>query len=231
MSNGDPVLLLFDIDGTLLRVTSGSRRAVLEAVSTVTGSSVSLDGVSFAGRTDPAIFRDLLAKNKLSLSEPDFNAILKAYADLAQKSIHANDVEVLPGVSRLLALLRQRSDVSLGLVTGNIRSVAIHKLEMAELCGPFLDGAFGSDRLKRSELPPLAIQRVADRTGVAFSTKTTVVVGDTPHDVRCAKHSGLPSVAVCTGRPSRAALSACTPDILVDTFEHQEDVIDRLVRL
>lgn len=231
MSNRDPVLLLFDIDGTLLRVTGGSRRALLEAVSTVTGSSVSIDGVSFAGRTDPAIFRDVLAKNEIAVAAPDFNAILQTYAEVAQETIRPTDVEVLPGVCRLLAVLGRRRDVALGLVTGNVRPVANHKLEVAGLREPFLAGAFGSDHSKRKSLPPLAIQRVADQTAIAFSRETTVVVGDTPHDIRCAQQSGLRSVAVCTGRPNRAALAACTPDLLLDTFEQHDDVIDRLVRL
>lgn len=230
MSNRDPVLLLFDIDGTLLRVTGGSRGALVEAVSTVTGSSVSIDGVSFAGRTDPAIFRDVLEKNEISVAASDFNAILQTYAEVAQQIIQPTNVEVLPGVGRLLAVLDRRPDVSLGLVTGNVRSVANHKLEVAGLQDPFLAGAFGSDHAKRRSLPPLAMQRVADRTGIAFSRNVTVVVGDTPHDIRCAKHSGLRSVAVCTGRPNRTALSACTPDLLLDTFEQYEDVVDRLVR-
>lgn len=224
-------LLLFDVDGTLLRVNAGGQLAIRRAVSSVTGRSVTTADVSFSGRTDPAIFREVLQTNDLPNTEDLLAKVLRAYVDEARETIHYANVEPLPGVAALLARLAAQDDVYLGLVTGNVEPVAFHKLRGAGLADHFSTGAFGSDHAVRSKLPALAARRAANTAGHAFPLENTVVVGDTVHDVDCARKVGARSVAVSSGRPSHEELAAHTPDLLLESLEDTAGIVDKLLAL
>jgi len=225
------ISLLFDVDGTLLRVTGGVSRAAAHAVSTVTGQPLSTEGVSFSGRTDPNIFRDVLRAS--GVAEPDavLDDVLAAYAEAARDTIRPADVEVLPGVRSLLAALAERDDVVLGLLTGNVEPVAYHKLRSADLAAPFSVGAFGSDHGDRAALPALAIRRLEDASGHPLSSERAVVIGDTPRDVACARAAGSRVVAVCTGRNGRSDLQPHGPDLLFDDLRDHRNVIAQILTL
>lgn len=223
-------LLLFDIDGTLLRVTGGVHSAVSHAISTVTGHTLSTNGVAFAGRTDPAIFTDVLRVSGVADPAAVLDDVIQTYAERAQQTIAPSDVELLPGVAALLTALAHRDDVCLGLVTGNVESIAYHKLQSGGLADHFVaGGAFGSDHVNRNELPPTAVRRASTHAGHSFSPHQTVVIGDTEHDIHCARAVGARVAAVCTGGHPRDALQAHTPDLLFDTFQHTDAVIDQLL--
>jgi phosphoglycolate phosphatase-like HAD superfamily hydrolase len=222
-------LLLFDVDGTLLQVNGGVHRAVVRAVSAVTDRSVSTDGVSFSGRTDPNIFRDVLRASGVVDPEAVLDTVLARYIDAAQDAIRPDHVERLPGVAPLLSILAERTDVVLGLVTGNVQPIAYHKLRGAGLATYFSVGAFGSDHADRSALPRLAAQRAAAHTGHSFDR--TFVVGDTRHDIYTAHENGARSVAVCTGRFNRSELSSHTPDFLFENLQDPEEFVEQILNL
>lgn len=224
-------ILLFDIDGTLLQVTDGVQEAVLHAISTTAGIDAVTDGVSFSGRTDPEIFRDLLRNS--GISEPDsvLPEVLDRYGRTAQDTIQPGSVHPLPGIPTLLSRLRDRESVTLGLVTGNIRRVAYHKLEHAGIAAPFATGAFGSDHADRTELPEIARERIAQHRGHSLSRDNIVIIGDTRHDIHCARAAGMQSVAVCTGRFTRAELAPHNPDLLLETMADPETVIEQILRI
>lgn len=218
-------LLLFDIDGTLLHVTGGVHQAVSHAVSEVAGTRVSTDGVPFSGRTDPAIFRDVLRNS--GISEPDdiLHDVIDRYVNTALDTIQPDHVELLPGVAEVLSRLQTCDNVSLGLLTGNVEAIAYHKLRGAGLDAHFSFGAFGSDHADRGKLPAVALRRASQETGHSFSPSATVIIGDTRHDIHCAQAVGARSVAVCTGRFDHSDLSPHTPDLLF----HDLTDIDRVV--
>ena len=222
-------LLLFDIDGTLVHVTGGVHSAVSHAIDTVTGRSVRTDGVTFAGRTDPAIFSDVLRVSGVPDPSSVLDDVIDVYAERAQETIGPGDVTTLPGVSALLADLAGRPDVCLGLVTGNVESVAYHKLRRAGLASYFSVGAFGSDHADRDELPPMAVRRASSQLGPAVSLQRTTVIGDTRHDIQCARSSGARIAAVCTGSYTRDDLHPHTPDLLFDTLQNTQAVVDDLL--
>jgi len=223
--------LLLDIDGTLLRVTGGIRPAVAHAVSTVTGQSLSTEGVSFSGRTDPNIFRDVLLASGVTTPDAVLGDVLAAYVDEAHETIRPANVQVLPGVQSFLTALSDRDDVLLGLVTGNVEPIAYHKLRSAGLAAPFAVGAFGSDHGDRAALPALAIRRLEARTGHALPLESAIVVGDTRRDIACARAAGSRVVAVCTGHYGRDALQPHRPDLLFDDFRDHESCIERILNL
>ena len=88
----------------------------------------------------------------------------------------------------------------LALVTGNYEPVARLKLKRAGLGRyfPAGQGAFGSDAEDRAALPGIARRR-AGTAGVSFSRHQTIVIGDTPRDIACARADGVRCFAVATG--------------------------------
>lgn len=216
-------LLLFDIDGTLVRVHGTGRIAITQALSALNGRFISTEAVSFSGRTDPAIFEAILAENDLPTTEAAIETAIEAYVDTMRTRLSQDNVEVLPGVSELLAELHAHPDVHLGLVTGNVKPIAYEKLSVHGLDDYFPIGAFGSDHADRNRLPALATQRAAEHTDRPLQTRDhVVVIGDTVHDIECARFAGAGTVAVCTGRYDRNELSRHTPDLLFDTLPAPE---------
>lgn len=224
-------LLLFDIDGTLLRVNGEGETAIQRAVATVTGQSVSTEHVSFSGRTDPAILRDVLSTNGLPVRKDLLTEVTRAYIDAARENIHASIVDRLPGTAALLSLLADREEVFLGLVTGNVEPIAFHKLQTVGLADHFPVGAFGSDHEARSQLPPLAVERATSSARHPFSIENSVVIGDTLNDINCAREAGARSVAVSTGRPSHSELAEHAPDLLLRSLAPPTTTVRQLLAL
>ena len=193
---------MFDIDGTLVqRASIEHGRALREAAARVHGIPP-LDGlrVEFAGRTDAAIVRNLLVLAGVDGEEADarwpevMDAAVATYEELCPPDLSA---AVAPGVPELLAALAERpGEFRLSLVTGNLQPIARRKLASAGI-GAYFEpgqGGFGSDHLDRDELPPIARARAGD-----WPRERTVVIGDTPRDIACARADGLRVAAVATG--------------------------------
>jgi phosphoglycolate phosphatase-like HAD superfamily hydrolase len=209
------VLLLFDIDGTLLAGATGEHRAALhEALRTVHGieADVNRRPIAPAGRTDREITRAILLDAGVDAKRIDDGAdavqeeSCRAYARLCPDDLSHT---VLAGIPELLATLSRREDRTLGLVTGNYEAIARLKLRRAGI-GHWFDagiGAFGSDAEDRTELPAIARRRAGD-PGAPYPRDQTIVIGDTPRDVACAHADGVRCVAVATGPFAVGQLSA-----------------------
>lgn len=200
------VLLLFDIDGTLVSgATDAHRDAMHAALLAVHGvDAKEMRGpLSPAGRTDPEIARAILLRAGISAQRIDERAdevrdeCCRAYVKLCPPDLAHT---VLPGVPQLLGELRGHSEARLGLLTGNYEVVARLKLARAGIGRDFASGqgAFGSDAEDRAALPAIARRR-AGRIGEPFPREKTVVIGDTPRDIACAHADGVRSIAVATG--------------------------------
>ena len=210
-----PLLLLFDIDGTLVSgATDAHRDAIYEALKEVHGitpTRAALRSVSPAGRTDPEIARAILLAAGVSAARIDDRSdevryvCCRAYARLCPGDLSGF---VLPGVSELLSWLSVRDDVTLGLLTGNYEAVARLKLARAGIGGHFAggQGAFGSDAEDRASLPSIARRR-AGTVGRPHPRDKTIVIGDTPRDIACAHADGVRCVAVASGPYQTEALS------------------------
>jgi phosphoglycolate phosphatase-like HAD superfamily hydrolase len=208
------VLLLFDIDGTLLlRAHVEHRHALAEAVHEVWGAiDPGPAAVPAAGRTDLEIAREicLLAGVGAELVDAGiddfFAACARAYARLCPPDLRDR---LAPHATRVLSAFAARPGVRLSLVTGNLENVARLKLERAGLEGFFAhgQGAFGSDAEDRTELPAIARRR-AGAPRAPYPRARTVLVGDTPSDIACAHADGVRCVAVATGPFGAAELRA-----------------------
>jgi phosphoglycolate phosphatase len=209
-----PLLLLFDIDGTLLgRATSAHSDALHEALRVVHGVDArgGRDRISPAGRTDGEIARLLLLGAGVSARAIDEGAVAvraaccEAYARLCPPDLSD---KVLPGISDLLTWLDTRDDATLSLVTGNYEPVARLKLTRAGLGHHFAagQGGFGSDSEDRAALPGIARKR-AGAQGVSHPRRRSLVIGDTPRDIACARADELRCLAVTTGPYEASQLS------------------------
>lgn len=209
-------LVLFDIDGTLLRRSGPAHRQALErAAGRVAGVAVSADGIPVAGMLDRDILLEMLARAGVGRSRA--RAMLDEIARAAQ-NIYARicpDLRrrVCPGVRPLLRQLKRRG-VPCGLVTGNLERIAWTKMRRAGLREFFSVGAFSGDGPTRAALIRLAAAR-ARRAGLLRRGAQIVYVGDHPNDVRAAREAGARIIAVGTGVVSGDALLAEKPDLYV----------------
>jgi len=213
-------LLLFDIDGTLLRTRGAGREALDEAFARVLGWPDATAGISLAGATDGGIVRGVAARFGVAwdgVSPPpfDLDAVRSAYLGALQERLgHPDRVALCPGVRALVDALAGRAH--LALLTGNWRAGAALKLGAVGLWGGWHDGAYGDDHADRNCLVPVARAR-AEAAGLRF--RRVIVIGDTPADIACARAGGALVVAVETGFASGEELAAARPDLLLPDLE------------
>jgi phosphoglycolate phosphatase-like HAD superfamily hydrolase len=221
-------LLLFDVDGTLLTASGAGRRALEQAMREVYGTAGPIDAYDFRGGTDPQIIRDLLGG--AGVSEAAIAAgeatVYRRYEALLEREIgDGRSVTVYPGVRDLVQTLAAREDVLVGLLTGNIEAGARIKLRPTGLWPHFRLGAYGSDHADRTCLPPVAAERAEKLVGRAFGGADTVIIGDTPRDIGCARAFGAKAIAVATGWHTVQDLTAYRPDHVLTDLSDQARVL------
>jgi phosphoglycolate phosphatase-like HAD superfamily hydrolase len=212
-------LVLFDIDGTLLRVGDREHaRAFVEAMAEVFGRPVTLDGIPLAGMLDSEIAR--LALERAGVSADDVEARLPLVMDrmgarYATRVLAGDRMSwVLAGaVESALALAA--AGLTLGVLTGNARTVARAKLAAAGLDELFPLGAYGDEARTRGELVRLACDEAQRRYGRSFPSERIVLIGDTPRDIAAARAAGSKVLAVATGRYSLRELDAAGADAVL----------------
>lgn len=220
-------LILFDIDGTLLRCGRVSMQCLAGAFERVTGHTFPLE-VSAAGKTDPLIVRE--AFRAVSIPKRDWveleQAILRKYpryleqrkADLEQASV------LLDGVTELLDFLAHRK-FPLALLTGNLEITARQKLEVFKLNSFFPVGGFGSDCADRNRLARIALERAARYYDQRFEPRRCWVVGDTPRDMEAARALGARSLGVATGPYAVPVLEEFFPDATATDLRSLGDIV------
>ena len=228
------MLLLFDIDGTLLLSQRAGVKAMQAAGQALLGPRFSLERIDLAGRLDPLIWRDGMAAAGLEPSEELHQSFRAAYLAALEERLRANPTaRALNGVEALLGRLRERRDTTLGLVTGNYPETGALKLRAAGLDPAWFPvTAWGSDGATRRDLPRVAMQRYRDHAGHAIDAAEVVVIGDTPADIDCARANGCRVVAVASG-PSFAPddLRAHGPDLLLEDLSDGEPFLRWLAGL
>ncbi|MHA6761228.1 HAD family hydrolase [Streptacidiphilus sp. PAMC 29251] len=211
-------LVLWDVDGTLLDPAGFGREAMHQAFEQLFGRPVTVR-VPFAGRTDRAIVRDLVAQlgPRPGSAGTDLADPAAALQDLAGRvaeqqrhRFQAGGGRVLPGVEEALAALADRPNLVQSVLTGNMRRMGLVKLAAAGLAGR-LDlevAAFGDHHLVRADLVDVARDLAEHKYGMEFPAASVVLVGDTPLDVEAALARGATAVAVATGSFGVAELRA-----------------------
>lgn len=210
-------MILFDIDGTLIRSGGAGKDAMEAALRGAFGLSEIRDEVPYSGRTDCAIARDLLALHGIDPTLANQRRLHDAYLAELPGQLKLRGGLVLPGIHELLAALRNRPDVVLGLLTGNVRAGARVKLGYFGLWEFFTCGGFGDDHFDRDDVARLALREVQTHLAGPIDPTDIWVIGDTPLDVQCARAIGARAIAVATGWHPIEELAACAPDhVFVD---------------
>ena len=226
-------LILFDIDGTLLWTRGAAKRAFLQAMMEVYGSSGPIATHAFGGKTDPQIARELL--RLAGFTDPAIDEGLPllwaAYTRELRSELQSplHETVVLPGVRELVGRLAATTDVLVGLVTGNIVEGAMLKLASASLDGVFRLGAYGSDSEHREELPAVAVQRARALAGVEFRGRDVVVIGDTPADMTCGQGLGVCAIGVTTGSFDEVTLRDAGAHTVFPTLADTDTVVGALL--
>ena len=216
-------LLLWDIDGTILHTGKAGETALGHAMEKLYGVSKGLQGLEIAGRTDKWIVEQLLAREGLAHGEREIARFLDVYVERLAEELPRRQGGLHPGVWGILEEAHRRPDLVQGLLTGNIEKGARLKLLRYGVNHFFEFGAFADDSPVRNELGPHAKRRARDRHGEEFPPERIYIIGDTPHDVACARAIGAKAIAVATGSFSVEQLRTCGADAVFSDLGHPEN--------
>jgi phosphoglycolate phosphatase-like HAD superfamily hydrolase len=228
-------LVLWDIDGTLLRGGGIARDVFDEAVTAVLGRHPGDHRIRMGGKTDPQIALEILAF--AALEDAEAEAHLPAVLEALERGLAAAADElrtggwVLPGVPEVLQALDAHPSVVSTVLTGNTQANALVKLAAFELT-PWVDveiGAFGSDDADRTALVPVALERARRRRGMALEPDDVWVVGDTPRDLACARAAGVRCALVATGHGALDELRATDADAVLEDLADVDGVVKLLL--
>jgi phosphoglycolate phosphatase len=211
-------VLFWDIDGTLLTTGRAGVFALEEAARDVCGVEVDLQSMPTSGLTDSQIAARVVERCGQTASPERLGAFLRAYERHLPERLGWRRGRVLPGVEEILEDVARRPGVVSLLLTGNTRAGAAAKLAHYGLGGHLFDGGFCADTDDRDAIARRAWELAAEREGGEVVPERTYVVGDTPHDVACARTIGARAVAVASGSYGRDQLQAAAPWLLLDAL-------------
>ncbi|HVU35487.1 MAG TPA: HAD family hydrolase [Opitutaceae bacterium] len=222
------ILLLWDIDGTLIASGGAGMRALTVALRRVFGIDGSLADIDFAGRTDRWIIREVFRKFSLPATEENFARYFEGYVAALPAELANPNARVLPGVQEVLRAAAAHGQIAQGLLTGNMRRGAQVKLAHHGLWEHFPFGAFADDSEFRNDLGPHAVRRAREHHRVEFAAANVWVIGDTPHDIACGKVIGARTLALATGGYSLDHLRSHAPTLVLDDLADTATVLKAL---
>jgi phosphoglycolate phosphatase-like HAD superfamily hydrolase len=196
-----PVLLLFDIDGTLLLTGGAGARALNRAFEDLFDVADAMATVKPAGKTDPFIITEAFRAGLGRDPRPtEIKAVQDRYGRYIDEEVDASpNFRLMPHVHSIITTLRGEARYMLGIATGNSAVGARAKLRRAGLADAFSVGGYGSDSDHRPSLVKTAIERANAERASSFSDDDVFVIGDTPYDIAAARACGVVAVAVATG--------------------------------
>jgi len=218
-------VLLFDIDGTLIRAGGSGRKALNRAAYRLYGHKKACSEMTLAGRTDLYNFGQAYRiatrrKPTRAAVERLHQEYLKHLPYYVRASLRRGDYHVPPGLKALLKHLGRDPDILLGLGTGNMEKGARIKLEPSGFNAYFMFGGYGSDSFHRPVLLKKAVARARKFAHKPFARGDVFVIGDTPLDVAAGKKAGFKTVAVGTGFAEWKDLVASKPDHLARDYRN-----------
>ncbi len=221
-------VVLFDIDGTLLS-TGGSGQSAMEAA-LLAGFPVTelLCDIPTAGRTDRAIIMDLFRDHGIAFTEENWQRFQQLYLERLPGCIAGGPPDLLPGMRDIVEALAVRSDVMLGLLTGNFERGAKVKLSHFGIDHHFAFGGYGDHDVSRDDVARRALAEAARRLERDPDVSSVWVIGDTPADIQCSRAIGARAVAVATGIYPLEVLRAAEPDHLFESFADPQTLLSLL---
>lgn len=222
-------ILLFDIDGTLIHANGAGRRAIYLALVEAFGLAKPNLEIDFAGRTDLYIAQRIFEQNNIDPTPAHFQKLVSTYLTYLPSSLAQTGGQVLPGVIDLLEHLAEDDRFQLALITGNIEQGARQKLSHFDIDHYFAIGAFGDQDEHRADLARRAKALVHDQWSTGDPVESIIIIGDTVHDIHCARAIGAKCIAVETGFSPRDALQPLKPDALIKDLTLGLEAIQQLL--
>lgn len=226
-------LVLFDIDGTLLSSEGIGRTAMRRALGSIFGSPGN-PAYRYDGKTDRQIVRDVMRLEGHSdeYIDSQMEKVMEVYLEGLRENAKSGKFNVRPleGVVELLDALEPRSDVVLGLLTGNVEPGARTKLIAAGINPDrFRVNAFGSDHELRPELPAIAQRRASEKLGLDIERGRMVVIGDTPADIACGRSLGAKAIGVASGHYTVEQLEEHDPYAVFPSLANTQQLLESIV--
>lgn len=216
-------LLLFDIDGTLIKGARSARTAFARAIQSCLGVSVDLSTLNSAGKTDYRIMQEIFEQHRLPADGVDWDALRASFLHHIEEAVRLEPGEPCPGVRPLLDALAHKHATAVALGTGNLKSSAYAKLAAHGLDGYFATGGFGDDSIDRNAIITVGITRAQAHHGVRF--ERVAVIGDTPYDIGAAQANRVHSLCVATGPFDAESLRASGATVVLPDFSQTEAVM------
>jgi phosphoglycolate phosphatase-like HAD superfamily hydrolase len=206
-------LVLFDIDGTLIRTGGAGVKAFAKVFETEFGAVDGFEKLKFAGRTDPSLVREFFTVHGIAASDENFQRFFERYVFWLDHVMRESRSEICAGVRDFIGELRALPEPPLlGLLTGNIRLGAEIKLRHLNLWETFETGGFGDDSEDRCQIAAVARDRGSRLLREQLREDQVLVIGDTPLDIQCARAISAKVLTVATGGATMEELQANRPD-------------------
>ena len=216
-------LVLFDIDGTLIRTGGAGVKAFAKVFATEFKAVDHFERLKFAGRTDLSLIREFFGFHNLPVTPENLQRFFDPYVFWLEQFLREGEPKVCPGVWEFIRGLEALPRPPLlGLLTGNIRLGAEIKLRHLHLWEAFATGAFADDHEERSQIAAIARRRGSEILREELRDDQVLVVGDTPLDIRCARAIGAKVLAVATGGSTLEELKRHQPDWAVSNLTEVE---------
>ncbi len=213
-------LVLFDIDGTLIRTKGIGGRSFGATFKTVFGKQHKPESVNFAGRTDSSLLREFFGHYGIPHTEENLERFVETYVFWLEHLMHEYGGHVCAGAPELIADFKALPDRPImGILTGNLRIGAEIKLRHHGIWEDFEFGVFADDHEDRNQLAVIAQERAGQMIGRPLKGEEILVIGDTPKDIDCARHVGAKVLAVATGGHTMEDLRHHQPTWLVESLQ------------
>lgn len=220
-------LVLFDLDGTLVHAGGAGRAALSRALKELYGKTLVIEPDLIYGRTDKDNFSvvfEMVKGKKPSAAE--MKKLVAKYLTLlpeeVKKAVKAKKYKLIPGIDKFLAFLAKRSDILIGLGTGNLEEGAFVKLGPSKLGKYFEVGGYGEDGHSREEMLLAAVKRAEKKIKAKIPVENVFVVGDTYRDVTAAKNCGFHSAAITGGLGDKQRLQRAAAELEIKDFKDIE---------
>lgn len=212
-------LVLFDIDGTLVRTGGAGVEAFRKVFATEFQATDGFEKLKFAGRTDTGLVREFFEYHRIPVTPENTERFFEHYVFLLDHILSWGAPHACEGVLGFIAdLIELAEPPMIGLLTGNIRLGAEIKLRHTGLWDIFEMGAFADDNEDRNLIAAAARDRGSRLLGTELRGAEILVIGDTPHDIRCGRYIGAKVLAVATGGATLEELQAHQPDWAVENL-------------
>ena len=209
-------LLLWDLDETLITTGGAGERAIVRSARKHWDVEVDLAEIPYSGKTDRMIGRLIREHFEIPSDEATDLAYLEDFVNFVTEELPESSARVLPGIREIVECAHFSVKHYQGMLTGNLSASARAKLVPFGLWDFFPYGAYAEDSLERTDLGPIALRRAKEHAAVDFLPEDVIVIGDTPHDIACARSFSARCIAVATGKFGLAELESHQPDFLVE---------------